>query len=384
MSVKLIKIIKEIALILSIYFFIGCGDNTKIDSKDLPIDHPDDQPGKTSDNFELSYWIDMDLTGNHLRGYWNDVTARDPDPITPESYISNACKNLKNTYGADKLYVIYHRQYEIAEAKQVFDLWKRHGKANNIEIVPTVVLQCYSLTSSMNFTGDEINNLARWSIGNINNDAFGIYDVYTRDRSGSPQDQQLTFLKEVIGNKLVMVGMQPGVTVNANYAYVVQDTWSAECHGKTNELWENPVYYKGTNIWGRKLLENWVDERISDKTRTVWNLIPVAWDYETNDPLGYDFPGDDQYKNDAPIPGRLELCQKYITNCYENRLSNPLHGGFSCDLHILEGNSGGRGEDPSFYKALRTNVKYTGDFSGTMLEIGSIYKTIAAQKDKRQ
>ncbi len=51
--------------------------------------------------------------------------------------------------------------------------------------------------------------------------------------------------------------------------------------GSQMELWENPRYYKGTNKYGRKLLQDWVNERINDEPRRIiWNLIPVAWDYD--------------------------------------------------------------------------------------------------------
>lgn len=57
-------------------------------------------------------------------------------------------------------------------------------------------------------------------------------------------------------------------------------------------------------------------------------------------------------------------------------MDNEKFGGYSCDLHILQANSGGRGEKPSFYEALRTNVSYNGDFSEAMTEIGNLYKSL--------
>lgn len=333
--------------------------------------------------YELSYWIDMDVSGGHIRGYWYNVSSQNPIDPTPSIHIQNACKKLRNDYGATKLYVIYHRQYEIITAKTIFKAWKQYGDANNLEIVPTVVLQDYSTTQIMNFTNEEINDFARWCVEEIHPKEFGIYDVYTRDRPGQPQAIQINTLRKFIGNKLVMVGMQPGVTINKDFLFAVQDTWTAECQGRTNDLWENPIYFNGTNIYGRKLLEAWVNERINgDNRKVVWNLIPVAWDYDTSDPLSYVSPGDDQFKNDPPIPERLLLCHKYFISWYKQGLKNEKFGGYSCDLHILQANSGGRGETPSFYKALRDNINYSGDFANTMIEIGNLYKELLPKNEK--
>lgn len=370
---------KITASLIIILVTLSCSNNREksndldeIEIKENPVDMP----------YELSYWIDMDVSGGHIRGYWYNVSSQDPIDPTPTNHIQNACKKLRNDYGATKLYVIYHRQYEIPIAKTIFKAWKQYGDANNLEIVPTVVLQDYSSTQNMNFTDEEINGFVRWCVEEIHPKEFGIYDVYTRDRPGQPQAIQINTLRNFIGNKLVMVGMQPGVTINNDFLFAVQDTWTAECQGRTNDLWENPVYFNGTNLYGRKLLEAWVNERRNnDSRKVVWNLIPVAWDYDTSDPLSYACPGDDQYKNDSPIPGRLLLCHEYFISWYSQGLKDEKFGGYSCDLHILQANSGGRGENPSFYKALRDNINYSGDFANTMLEIGNLYKELESENE---
>lgn len=359
-------------------------------SKTVPQIDSNTEPDKTdievNTDYELSYWIDIDLQGKGLRGFWYDVTSTNPETI-PDNinlHIENACQKLRNTYGASKLYVIYHRQYEISTAKTIFKAWKQHGDTNNLEIVPTIVLQSYSNNQTMNFSNDEITTLADWTVKSINQNNLAIYDHLTRDRKGQPQANQLALIKEIIGNKLVLIGQQPGVEIQEYYSYAAQDTWTAECQGRTNALWENPVYFKGTNIYGRKLLEVWVNERINNESRkVVWNLIPVAWDYDTDDPLSYIFPGDHQLYNDPPPAGRLILCRDYINSFYKEGIRNAKHGGFSCDLHILEANSRGRGENPTFYASLReTNVNYTGDFAGAIAEIGGVYLSFNVDNKK--
>ena len=344
-----------------------------------PGDNEGDTPGQTTrpTDFELSYWVDMDLYGNHLRGYWYNINERNPENIPEPSYVQNTCNRLSYEYGANKLYVVYHRQFDPDDAQYVLRMWKSYGDKKKLKIVPTVVLQSYANPQSMNFTDTEIIDFAKWCMANVNADEFGIYDVYTRDAQGSTQDLQLQAIKSAIGDKLIRVGLQPGVALNSVYKAGVEDTWTAECQGRTNELWENPVYYRGHKKYGRILLEEWVNERVNGESRPiVWDMIPVAWDYDIDDELSYDCPGDDQFKNDPPVPGRIDLCHKYIMGCYTGGMDNQKFGGYSCDLHILQANSGGRGENPSFYEALRTNVAYTGDFAAAMTEIGNLYKSL--------
>ncbi|MBE5033714.1 hypothetical protein [Gallalistipes aquisgranensis] len=338
---------------------------------------PPPAPAPENDGYELSYWIDMDMFGNHLRGYWYNVTERSPENIPEPDYVKNACKRLRNDYHANKLYVVYHRQFEASDAQYVLRMWKTFAEKQGMTVVPTVVLQSYGNPQNMNFSDTEIVEFAQWCIANTNADEFAIYDVYTRDAVGSTQANQIGKIREAIGDKLTRVGLQPGVALLTSYRMGVEDTWTAECQGRTNDLWENPVYYKGTKNYGRILLENWVNERINgDSRKIVWNMIPVAWDYDTDDELSYDCPGDDQYKNDPPVPGRIALCHRYISQCYPAGMKDAKFGGYSCDLHILQANSGGRGESPSFYEALRTDTDYTGDFADAMKEIGALYNSL--------
>ena len=362
-------------IVVSVAAFLVLGSCTeKTDGPDEPAVEP---PVELNDGYELSYWVDMDMSGAHLRGYWYDVSVYDEEKIPENGWIENACQALSGNYGADKLYVIWHRQYEPETAKTVFRTWQEAGKSAGVKIVPTVVLQSYSSSSSMNFSDEEITAFAEWSVGNICDDEFAVYDVYTRDAVGSSQDHQLKLLKEAVGDILTRVGQQPGVALNDSYSKAVEDTWTAECQGKTNELWENPIFYKGHKNYGRLLLESWVKERVEGESRPfVWNMIPVAWDYDTDDELSYDCPGDNALTNDPPVPGRLELCHKYISACYPGGLDDKRFGGYSCDLHILQANSSGRGESPSFYEAIREAATYEGDFSAAMSEIGELFNSL--------
>lgn len=352
--------------------FIGCKPSSVIEEEVIEI------PIEYNDGFELSYWVNIDLTLGDWRGYWEDYNKFPEHPLPQEQHIANACNALKNRYHANKIHVLYHRQFEFEKVKTVLTNWKNYGDQNGLEIVPMVKLQ--SADGNMNFTNKEILTFAEWSFENISKKELAIYDPIPRQTPGSLQDAMLKVLKEeVAGERLVRVCIQPGEPLNEAFIMGVQDTWGAECQGKTNELWENPVYYRGTYKWGRRLLEDWVMERVNGKTKSVWDLIPVAWDYDIDDPLGYDYPGDDHIKNDPPILGRLELCHKYISECYPESVRDPLFGGYSCDMFIIEANTKGRGESPTFYETLKENIEYQGDFKSSVKEIAEIYKNLAEE-----
>ena len=121
-----------------------------------------------------------------------------------------------------------------------------------------------------------------------------------------------------------------------------------------------------------------VQERIDDKSeRIVWDLIPVAWDYDNPpDEFGYVCPGDDALINDPPLPGRLKLCHEYISSKYPEGMFADEFGGYSCDLHILEANSAGRPESPTFYGQLKNGERYTGYFRIALEQVAEIYKSI--------
>lgn len=365
-----------------ILFFAMLLTQTACENKSSLLDNTiitEEQEVEIDERFELSYWVDIDVRHNNGRGYWFNRDARSEDIAPTEQEVNNAARALAQTYHGNKLYVTYHRQFEIETAKTVLSHWKKYGDQYNMEIVPTVVLETYATPATMNFTDAELVSFAKWCKTNINSKEFGIYDVYVRQSSGSRQDLQLGYLNENVPIDLVRVGIQPGERLNSYYSSGVQDTWSAECQGNTNELWENPRYYKGTNKYGRKLLEEWVKARIDENDRKiVWNLIPVAWDYDAPlDPFSYIFPGDDALINDPPIPGRLVLSKDYIISWHPEGTKNKLFGGLSCDLHILEANSYGRPESPTFYDKLRSGQPYEGYFAAAVNEVGEVFQSLS-------
>jgi hypothetical protein len=354
--------------IIALLAFAGCG--TK------------ESAPKIHDGFELSYWVDIDLRMNNSRGYWKPVETVPEDLLPTENEIKNACSAMAVRYGSNKLYVVYHRQFELESARQIFKLWQKYGSQYDLEIVPTVVLESYATPTTMNFTDVEICELAGWSVDNVNSEEFGIYDVYIRQAAGSRQDSQMGVIRAHVGDKLVRVGLQPGEPLSEYCVAGVEDTWTAECQGLTNELWENPLTVDGNDLFGRKLLENWVAERVDgEERRIVWDMIPVAWEYEKPvDEYGYVCPGDDPLINDPPIEGRIELCHRTISGSYPEGMNTRKFGGYSCDLHILAANSAGKPELPTFYDCLKEDKPYEGYFAIAMVQIGGLYNELKQMK----
>lgn len=371
---------KAILLLLAVLFTLGmsysCSDDTDTPPVVVPEPEPEPEPG--SNKYELSYWVDIDLRVSNGRGYWFKVGDYAPDITPTAAQVEQASKSLRNEFHGNKLYIVYHRQFELEEAKTTLAVWKNWGDQLGMEIVPAIVLQDYTADALLNFTDEEIVAFADWCKTNVNDKEFGIYDVYIRHQSGSVQDMQIAKIKERIGDNLVHVGLQPGSELNAHMKAAVEDTWTAECQGLTNELWENPVMFKGTDNYGRKLLEEWIKERADgENRRIVWDMIPVAWDYEAPvDSLGYICPGDDALINDPPIDGRIDLCHTYFVKNYPDGMLNPKFGGYSCDLHILEANSYGKPERPTFYDQLKANKPYKGYFASAMDQVASLYKSL--------
>jgi len=335
--------------------------------------------------FETSYWIDLDLAERSMRGYWQPVESLEPESIPDSVDIANATRLLAEEYGADKLYVVYHRQFELDSARHVMNFWKTEGARHGLDIVPTLVIENYAEPSTMNFSDSTLCDFAEWCVENVNPDEFGIYDVYIRQTEGSPQDRQMGILRETIGDKLIRVGLQPGEQLNRYCRGGVEDTWTAECQGLTDELWSNPDSVNGTDLYGRKLLATWVAERAdsTESRRIVWDMIPVAWDYDKPvDERGYVCPGDNALINDPPLPGRIAKCHDCIVGGYAEGLLTEKFGGYSCDLHILQDNSAGHPDSISFYGQIRKGEPYTGYFAGAMQQVSDLYKHIATLKDK--
>jgi hypothetical protein len=307
---------------------------------------------------ERSYWVHASLGLSTQKGYWGpDFPSVEP-PTRQE--VENAARLLTGPYKASRLYLIYHNEMPIADARRVFAWW-REACLGSVELVPTFLLRMYDKKQTPVFTAEEVRELADFCRAEINAERAAVYDVYSKREQG----EELALLAKSFSNGLIRVGVQPSETIAPPFVAAVQDTWSGFCHGTRNqEDWLQPGF-------GAETLRKWVEARNLETKPTVWNLIVVAWDYKATARGGY--PGYDDAEKNMPLPaGRNLLGAALITK-------TALHStfaGFSSDLCILQENSRSAvhdGKRNSFYQTLRTGKEYQGYYAAAFLEVTKIY-----------
>jgi len=309
---------------------------------------------------ERSYWLHASLASLPQRGYW----GMDFPPATKpaEKEIQNAAQLLSGDYAANRLYLIYHNEIPVADAEQVLALWRKHCPAE-VEIVPTLVLRAYDKRKSEVFSVDELGRLAGFFKRNINPARVAVYDVY----SGRDQGDGLAMLSREFPRGLIRVGIQPDEAIAPPFVSAVQDTWSAFCHGKTNDDWRQPGF-------GAQTLRRWVEKRNAGRLSIAWDLIVVAWDY-TATKRG-EYPGYDDARKNMPLPaGRNALAAQEIL-----RSARPaVLAGFSSDLFILHVNSRSAPHDGpagAFYETLKRGEAYRGYYAVPFNEMTVLFREL--------
>jgi len=89
---------------------------------------------------ERSYWLHASLGLLTQKGYWGSEFPGTNPPTCQE--VQNAAKLLCGPYAASRLYLIYHKEMPVEDARQVF-LWWRQACPAALELVPTLVLRMY-------------------------------------------------------------------------------------------------------------------------------------------------------------------------------------------------------------------------------------------------
>ena len=308
---------------------------------------------------ERSYWVHASLGLFTQRGYFgNGYPATEPPT---RAAVANAARLLSGPYGANRLYLIYHKELSDGDARRAFAWW-RDVCPKSVDLVPTLLLRMYDKQKTPVFTAQEARSLADFFRETVNANCVAVYDIYASREQGDA----LPALANRFPGGLIRLGLQPGETLSAPFTAAVQDTWSGFCHGTRNsEDWSQPGFGAGT-------LRHWVAERNAGNVPIVWNLITVAWDYSATPRGGY--PGyDDAAKNRHLPPGRNRASAALIAGAADlNRF-----GGFSSDLYILNENSRNAahdGERGAFYKTLREGKEYNGYYAVPFREITDIYR----------
>ncbi|HPA21413.1 MAG TPA: hypothetical protein PLU30_26970 [Verrucomicrobiae bacterium] len=307
---------------------------------------------------ERSYWVHASLGPTTQRGYFG-LDFPGAEPPTREA-VANAARLLGGPYGANRLYLIYHREMPIGEARRVFAWW-REACAESVELIPALVLRMYDKSGRPVFSDDEMRGLCDFFRENINRHRVAVYDVYAKRDQGAA----LAVLAKRFPGGVIRVGLQPTEEVDAPFVAAVQDTWSGFCHGTRNhEHWLQPGF-------GAETLRRWVTARNGGAKRIAWNLIVVAWDYAATERGGY--PGYDDAAKNMPLPaGRNRIGAGLIARA----AARGQLAGFSSDLHILDENSRSVAHDGkagAFYQTLREGKEYTGYYAVPFREITQIF-----------
>lgn len=153
---------------------------------------------------------------------------------------------------------------------------------------------------------------------------------------------------------LIRVGVQPDEAIARPFISTVRDTWSAFCHGKTNDDWQQPSF-------GAQTLRRWVEKRNAGDKPVAWDLVVVAWDYAAT--KRGEHPGYDDAQKNMPLPaGRNALAAAEILRCARR----GVLAGFSSDLFILHINSRSEprdGPNSGFYETLKRGEAYHGYYA---------------------
>ena len=333
----------RLALIIATVVALGAASVAEEGPENLPEEH--------------SFWLHASLGLRTQKNYFGPDYPATPSPTREE--IEKAARVLEG-YGANRLYLIYHREVPIDEARQLFTWWRE--SCPRIELVPALVLNMYDRSRTRVFSDEELDALAAFFHERINSRRLAIYDIAAHREAGD----SLAVLARRFPAGLIRLGLQPDEAIQAPFVGAVADTWSALCHGKrTEEDWRQEGFGAGT-------LRKWVLARNASPSPVAWNLVSVAWDYSATERGGY--PGYDDAEKNMPLPaGRNHAAAELIRQTASPRALR----GFSSDLYILQENSRSIAHDGpqrSFYECLKRGEDYHGYYGAPFQEIVAIYR----------
>ncbi len=310
---------------------------------------------------ERSFWIHASLGLFTQRNYFGPDYPGTPMP--EQGQVRNAARVLAESCAANRLYLVYHRELPLDDARRLFAWW-RGAVPGGVELVPALVLRMYDKAETPVFSAAEAGAFAAFLRDQIRVRRIAVFDIAAR---GQPADA-LAALSGIFPGGLIRLGLQPGESLAPPFSEGVADTWSALCHGRDNGRdWRQPGFGAGT-------LREWVAARNSGAFPVSWNLVTVAWDYSVTERGG--FPGYDDAEKNMPLPaGRNRAAVQIIRETAQaGRLA-----GFSSDLCILQENSRSAAHDgraDSFYECLKRGDEYRGYFAEPFREIAALYREL--------
>lgn len=123
---------------------------------------------------ERSYWVHASLGLLTQKGYFGAEYPATPLPTRAE--VDNAARVLSGPYAANRLYLIYHKEFPLEDARLVFGWWREACPAN-VEVVPALVLKMYDKAGTPVFDSDELRGLAVYFREKVNASRIAIYDI---------------------------------------------------------------------------------------------------------------------------------------------------------------------------------------------------------------
>ncbi len=311
-------------------------------------------------DLERSYWVHASLGLKPHKGYWGMQLPACSPPTEPQ--VRNAARLLFGPCAAGRLYLVFHNEITVTQAKEVYRAWHRQCPPD-AEIVPALVMRTYDRSQAAVFPTDELRSLCDFFRHELGSRRLAVFDVYP-DRDQGPG---LAILAAAFPGKLIRLGIQPEESLKAPFVAAVQDTWSGFCHGKANADWLDRGF-------GAETLGQWVSRRNETPHPIVWNLVVVAWDYSVT--RRGEYPGYDDAARNMPLPpGRNTLAAREIL-----RLARPDGmAGFSSDLTILQANSvhsAHDGPSRSFYETLKRGEAYKGYYAPPFEEVTAIFRAM--------
>lgn len=308
---------------------------------------------------ERSFWLHASLGLFTQRNYFGPEYPATPMPTRDE--VRRAADLLTTRYAASRLYLIYHRELPIDDARTLFQWW-RDACPPAVEVVPALVLRMYDKAATPVFTMAQVETFAEFMHDRLQARRLAIYDIASKRDQGDA----MAVLARRFPQGLIRIGLQPDEKLDAVFAAGVADTWSGMCHGYRNvEDWQQPGF-------GASTLKTWVAARNAGVQPIAWNLVCVAWDYSVTERGAY--PGYDDARKNMPLPtGRNRLAVHLM-----RKAATPSKlAGFSSDLYILHENSRAAEHDDrkgSFYECLKRGEDYRGCYAEPFHEIVSLFK----------
>jgi hypothetical protein len=300
---------------------------------------------------ERSFSIHASLASLVQSDQWstNFPSASAPTEIE----IRNAARLLTYDYAANRLYLVYHKELPLMEARTAFQVW-RHVCPPEVELVPTLALRCGQTNQNELFTTNELRFLIAFFKREINPRRVAVLNV------GSNINELvcLRALASEYGDGVIRAGIQPDEPLDEPFTAAVEDAGAAICNAESNADWQQPES-------GRETLRKRVQSRNATPLPVTWTLAVVgAGDPDKKMPL---------------TKGRNTLAVGEILH-----FAMPaLIAGFSTDLQRLQVDSRVMNHDGAanaFYQTLKDGRIYVGYYARPFHEVVKIYTTLRSGK----